>query len=237
MGETTDSRALEAKDALRVERNSQTLTQQVVEGLRNAIRSGRFEPGQRLVERRLCDMTGVSRTAVREALRSLETQGLVVNAPNRGPTVAAVALDEAIEIYEVREMLETRAVELFMKRMTDKDLAALREVMLAMEKARARNEVDAVNDAKQRFYNLIISVSGNRLIARILDQLYGKIALLRNVTMNQDRRIGTAVSELRVMFDAISARDVKAAKRACQRHVQAASSVACGALIERAKVA
>jgi GntR family transcriptional regulator, trigonelline degradation regulator len=237
MGQTTETRTLPAKDALRVERNSQTLTQQVVEGLRNAIRSGRFEPGQRLVERRLCDMTGVSRTAVREALRSLETQGLVVNAPNRGPTVAAVALDEAIEIYEVREMLETRAVELFMKRMTGADLALLHEVMLAMENALAMNDVDAVNDEKQRFYNLIITGSGNRLIGRILDQLYGKIALLRNVTMNQDNRIGAAVSELRAMFDAINARDVKAARRACQRHVEAAASVACAALAERAKLA
>jgi DNA-binding GntR family transcriptional regulator len=73
---------------MRVVRNTVTLRQQVLEVLRSAILNFQFKPGDRLIERELCEMTGVSRTSVREALRHLESEGLVQNLPNKGPMVA-----------------------------------------------------------------------------------------------------------------------------------------------------
>jgi len=83
---------------MRVVRNTVTLRQQVLEVLRNGILSFQFKPGDRLIERELCEMTGVSRTSVREALRHLESEGLVQNLPNKGPMVATVTAAEAREI-------------------------------------------------------------------------------------------------------------------------------------------
>src|SRR5438552_16463065 len=91
---------------MRVVRNTVTLRQQVLEVLRGAILNFQFKPGDRLIERELCEMTGVSRTSVREALRHLESEGLVQNLPNKGPMVATVTADEAREIFEVRRVLE-----------------------------------------------------------------------------------------------------------------------------------
>lgn len=216
--------------ALRVDRENQTLTRKVSEGLRNAILSGQFEPGQRLVERVLCDMTGVSRTAVREALRALEAEGLVINVPNRGPTVTSISQKEAEDIYTVRSLLEVKAAELFMEKMTDEDLAVLGRTLTEMEAAHAKGDLELVNIWKKKFYAKFVGECGNEIISRTLDQLYAKISVLRHMTMAQHNRTGAAIGELRMIYDAMAARDVKAAKRACLRHVAAAASVALEAL-------
>ena len=91
--------ASEIHSSLRIKRQTTTLRQQVLEALRNAILDFQFKPGDRLVERELCAMTGVSRTSVREALRHLESEGLVENVANRGPTVATLTVEDARQIY------------------------------------------------------------------------------------------------------------------------------------------
>ncbi|MBO0891831.1 MAG: metal ABC transporter permease [Acidothermales bacterium] len=112
---------------LRVAAIAAPLRTQVVRNLREAILDRRFTPGQRLVERELCELTGVSRTTVREALRQLETEGLVVLVPNQGPVVATMSLDEARDVYDVRGVLEALAASRFAASATDeqvRDLAA-----------------------------------------------------------------------------------------------------------------
>ena len=90
---------------LRIVKERQTLQALTTQKLRDAILTGHFKPEQRLVERDLCEQTGVSRTSVREALRHLESEGLVERRPNEGIFVASVTLEEARQIYEVRAAL------------------------------------------------------------------------------------------------------------------------------------
>src|SRR5260370_22031670 len=78
----------------------------VAQKLREAIMSGTLKPGQRLVERELCEMTGVSRPSIREALRLLEADGLVNTVPHRGPMVSTISLEEAKQLYAARAVLE-----------------------------------------------------------------------------------------------------------------------------------
>jgi DNA-binding GntR family transcriptional regulator len=118
---------------MRVVRNTVTLRQQVLEVLRSAILNFQFKPGDRLIERELCEMTGVSRTSVREALRHLESEGLVQNLPNKGPMVATVTADEAREIFEVRRVLEGLAARLFAERAGAPERAALDAAMAALD--------------------------------------------------------------------------------------------------------
>jgi GntR family transcriptional regulator, trigonelline degradation regulator len=210
-----------------------TLTQRVSEELRRAILTGHLVPGQRLIERSLCEMTGVSRTAVREALRGLESEGLVVNVPNHGPTVVSISVEEAKEIYQVRIILETEAVELFMKNMTAQDLEQLAGLMAIMEKACKSGRFQEMNSVKERFYQIIFEGCGNRIIHRTLDQIHSQIAVLRNMTMARSDRPPAALAEIREMFGAIEARDVRAAKRFCRRHVEKASDVALEGLAQR----
>ena len=128
--------------------------------MRNAILEGRFAPGQRLVERNLCELTGVSRTAVREALRSLEAEGLVVNVPNRGPTVARLTRRDAEDIYTVRALLEVKAVELFMQSATAADLATLGDHLEQMEAAHGRGDLELVNTVKKQYYDIFVGGCG-----------------------------------------------------------------------------
>src|SRR4029077_9690837 len=92
--------------SLLVDRPWPRLRERVVEILRSAIRRGQFAPGERLTERKLGMLVGVSRTVIREALRQLEADGLVDNIPYRGPSVAVYSREQVIEIYDVRNALE-----------------------------------------------------------------------------------------------------------------------------------
>src|SRR5687768_10346139 len=85
----------------------------VLRKLRDAILSGLFQPGQRLLERELVEQMGVSRTPIREALRKLELEGLVTTVPYKGPIVTLPTLEDARQLYEVRAALEGEAVALF----------------------------------------------------------------------------------------------------------------------------
>ena len=97
--------AAELQSTLRIE-DVPTVRSMVAQKLREAIMSGTLKPGQRLVERELCEMTGVSRPSIREALRLLEADGLVNTVPHRGPVVSTISLEEAKQLYAARAVLE-----------------------------------------------------------------------------------------------------------------------------------
>src|SRR3990170_1902174 len=99
--------------ALRAVTTPTPLRKQVVERLREAIIEGHLKPGERLRERELCELLGVSRTSLREGLVELEAEGLINNVPNRGPVVAMVSIKAAEEIYQLRAVLEGLAARLF----------------------------------------------------------------------------------------------------------------------------
>src|SRR5215813_3992360 len=105
------------------------LRREIENRLRAAIVGGRFKPGERLIERELCEMLGVSRPSLREALRQLEAEELVTILPNRGPIVAALTVVEAEQLYDVRAMLEGLAARRFAETASDADIAALRQAL------------------------------------------------------------------------------------------------------------
>src|SRR5690606_23430627 len=110
---------------LAVARPVSTLRVQVQEGIRNLILDGQLAPGQRVSERWLMEASGVSRPVLREALAHLEARGLVEYIPNSGMVVARLSKAKAVEIYEIRAMLEGNAAALFAERASDDALAAL----------------------------------------------------------------------------------------------------------------
>jgi GntR family transcriptional regulator, trigonelline degradation regulator len=100
-------------DALRINAHPRRLREEAFERLRDAIIAGHFAPGARLVERELCEAMGVSRTSIREVLRRLEAEQLIVVEPRRGPVVARLTRKQVAEIYEVRAMLEATLLRRF----------------------------------------------------------------------------------------------------------------------------
>ena len=119
----------------RVEKVAAPLRQSVTESIRTAIAVGRLKAGERLPERELCELTGVSRTLVREALRQLESEGLVKVEPNRGPFVARLTRAQAEGIYQVRSELEGLAYQLFAERVSEAQRTALRSAFEQLKQA------------------------------------------------------------------------------------------------------
>jgi DNA-binding GntR family transcriptional regulator len=219
--------------SLRVNRNRVTLRQQVLDVLRNAILEFRFKPGDRLIERELCELTGVSRTSVREALRHLESEGLVQNIPNKGPSVARVTPEEAQQIYEVREALEGLAGRLFAERATAKQADALKAALQKLEGAFATGDRREIVAEATRFYDVFLEGCGNALIRDMIRSLQARVVFLRGTSMSQPGRAPGSLAEMTKIVAAILRRDADAAEAACQEHVRSARAAALDVLQRR----
>lgn len=213
--------------SLRVRQIAAPLRQQVTEMLRAAIGEGTFKPGDRLIERDLCERIGVSRTSIREAFRALEAEGVIETIPNRGPVVSRIDRAQAIEIYELRGLLEALASRRFAEQGTTDQRAALatayRDLVAAMRDGPTAGRLMA----KKRFYDVLLEGSGNAELAKMLQPLQGRISLLRAATLGDPDRVEHSIAEIAAICDAIMARDGEAAWHASLLH----SDNACAAAL------
>ncbi|MDP9365859.1 MAG: GntR family transcriptional regulator [Chloroflexota bacterium] len=212
--------------SLRVDRNIKTLREQAVENLRDAILSQHFPPGARLVERTLCEELGVSRTVVREALRHLETEGLVETVSHQGPVVARVDPNSAQEIYEIRAQLEGIACRASAATATDADLARLERALEHLRRAFADGDMSRVIGATGAFYEIVFLSGGKRVAWSIVQGLNARINHLRWLTLSTPDRDTASFDEMRRIYEAIVGRNPDAAELACKAHVRAAAAVA-----------
>lgn len=217
-----------------VERVAAPLRQQVTDSIRNAIALGHFKPGQRLRERELCEMAGVSRTLVRESLRQLETEGLIEVHANRGPMVTKLSRKQAEDIYRVRSLLEGLAAELVA---TEADDTAVAGLAAAFDQLRVAMQSADVLDrlvAKNHFYDVLIKAADNQAVGDTLRMLNSRITLLRSASLSAPGRTEHSLAELGAVIDAIKRRDAPAAREAVTLHVRNAAIAALGRLEEPA---
>jgi DNA-binding GntR family transcriptional regulator len=222
--------ASEIHSSLRIKRQTTTLRQQVLEALRNAILDFQFKPGDRLVERELCAMTGVSRTSVREALRHLESEGPVENVANRGPTVATLTVEDARQIYEVRSALEGLAGALFAARANEAQRAALVAATRKLEDAFASGDRRRIRQQTSRYYDVLLDGSGNKFVGDMIRGLQARVMFLRSTSMSHPHRAPASLAEMQRITKAIQKRDPKATEAACRAHIEAARDAALAML-------
>ena len=213
-------------DALLIDRTTKTLRQLALEKVREAIFTMKFRPGERLVERALCERLGVSRSVVREVLRHLESEGLVETIPNHGPAVASPDPVKITQIYELRSMLEALAARHCAARATPSDLAALRLALEDVRKGYASADPFAVLAATANFYEVMFRAAGRLVAWELLVSLNGRITHLRARTISTTGRAKDGVAEMQAILDAIEARDPDAAAGASIRHLQNALKLA-----------
>lgn len=211
----------------------QPIRRQVEEGLREAIIKGRFPPGTHLSDRVLCELFGTSRSVVREAVRLLEAEGLIVVLPNRGPFVAFLSASEATQVYEVRAVLEALAGEGFAVRASNEERAELREVFDKLAGALGKSSQDEILLIKKRFYEVLMRGCRNSYVARMLDQLLNRNTQLRATSLSDPKRLPQTIEEVRLVVEAIERRDPRGAWEACRDHVNKAAEVALRILRER----
>lgn len=164
-------------DKLKVNMNEYLPLRDVVfNTLRQAIITGEFAPGERLMEIALANRLGVSRTPVREAIRKLELEGLVVMIPRKGAEVAKITEKDLRDVLEVRCSLEELAAELAAERMSDEAKEAIEKALYTFEKAIISDDNAAIADSDVEFHDSIFEATGNarliQMISNLREQMY-----------------------------------------------------------------
>ncbi len=224
----TGAQAMTDKNIHKIQRHAAPLRAQVLDGLRVAIIDGRLAPGARLTERELTEMMGVSRTVIREALRQLETEGLIANVPNKGPVVRALSLAEAQDLYTIRAVLEGLAARLFVQNAGDAELKRLAQALDVVTGAYERGDAQEVLETKNRFYDVLFEGAGSETLSSMLGTLHARIWRWRALGLSHPRRSGSRSQEsikgLRAILAAIRKRDAESAERLTREEAQAAAA-------------
>lgn len=211
---------------IKVERPTKTLRELALEKVREAIVSGHFKPGDRLVERDLCAQLGVSRTIVREVLRHLESEGLVANLLNKGPIVALLDPGEARQIYEIRGALEGMAARLCAERGDPSIVSALEEALHGIRRAYGEKDMGGVLTHTSAFYHALFSKVDRQVAWGIVNLLTVRINHLRSMTIKTDNRHVEGPAQMERIIEAIRQGDGEGAYRAAMDHVDSAAAIA-----------
>jgi DNA-binding GntR family transcriptional regulator len=199
---------------------SRSASAQVVAHVKEAIRSGRLSPGQRLLESELTGRLGMSRGPVREALAQLQVEGFIDVEPHRGARVHQMTRDEMTQVFHVRAVLAADAAKLAAGRIAEGDN---RERLLAEHRRqvalRTNTDLAAYAAANVQFHTLVDEMCGNRLLASLLDQLQTRVGPFLSLAQSRDR--DRLLEHHLQIVEAILAGDGGAAARAMRRHVTA----------------
>ncbi len=201
----------------RIERRS--LHHEVVGRLRGMILQGELQAGERIPERELCDRFGISRTPLREALKVLATEGLIDLLPNRGAAVSRISAEGLREAFQVMGALEALGGELACARITDKEIAAIRQLherMVRHYRAGMLNDYFALN---QKIHEAILAAAENRMLTELYGRLRGQVQRARFAANLSETRWRQAVAEHEEMMVALDARDAEKLGKLLKRHL------------------
>lgn len=196
------------------------LSEAVFRSLCEAIRTGVYQPGDRLREEEVAQRLQVSRTPVRDAFGRLLTKRLVEPGGGRGLTIRRLNMPEVLELYTMREILEGAAARLAAQHISPAEIDSLHEIEEALEaNARSPDEMARLN---RRLHDTVIGAARNRYLDHALQELQDAIALLGRTTFSVEGRPTTAAQEHRDMVAAITSRDPARAEAAARAHIQGA---------------
>ncbi len=198
----------------------QPLREVVCESLREAIRTGKLKPGERLMEIQLSEELGVSRTPVREAIRKLEQEGYIVMMPRRGAYVANMSIRDVNEIFEIRTALESLSNGLAAERITAEELETLQRLLVQIGRYIKEGDMDRIVETDIKFHDLLYQASRNQRLEGIISNLREQLTRFRTLSMSYPGRLEATLEEHRAMVDAIAQGNMEAAQQAAERHME-----------------
>jgi DNA-binding GntR family transcriptional regulator len=187
--------------------------------LKDRIISGTLAPDTRLIELSIAAEFGVSRTPVREALKRLAAENLVLADPARGMVVHAPDADEIEDVFVMREALDGLAARLAAHRVTPSELARLRLIVDSMSDAVANGRREQIVVANQRFHDVIYSAAGNRMLARVASDLRDYVRRFSTLPFASPDRVQHVLAEHEAILKALEKHDPEAAQRASDSHL------------------
>lgn len=196
-----------------------TIQNQVYQYLREEICSGHFAPGQKLQEQALATVCQVSRSPVREALRRLGADGLVEEIPNRGVFVRVLMPKDIEEIYEVRVMLESKAIDRLTPGIMAGAAEEFRRVLEQLRTAFAAGDLPTYTRLDTQLHRLLVSSCGNRLIFDLYDRIDCHIRQFRRYSLLEQKRFADSVTEHERIIRLVLEGNTAAAKEENLRHL------------------
>ena len=201
-------------------RTGMTLTERVYTTIKEAILDLKLQPGSPLVEDELARQLGTSKTPVRDALFTLERDGLVTKIPYKGTYVSEISLRDATEIFELRAVLEGLAARLATDTFGPAEFAEAERLLNTADQARARGDREAASQLGAQFHWLILQQAENRRLKPILAKLEEQLRRLRRLSDLRQGRLEKSAREHRAILDCLRARDPFATEAAMRNHLQ-----------------
>ena len=187
--------------------------------LRQEILTGKLKPGERLMEIHLANKLGVSRTPIREAIRKLELEGLVIMIPRRGAEVAQITWKNLKEVLEVRRALDVLVIELACERMTQEELDTLYKACEKFKAATKTLDTRKIAEADVELHDIIIASTGNRRLTQLLNNLAEQMYRYRFEYLKDATQHEMLVQEHYEMYQSILNKDKESAAKAVCKHI------------------
>ena len=187
--------------------------------LRQAILKGELAPGERLMEVQLADRLGVSRTPIREAIRKLELEGLVIMIPRKGAEVAKISEKSLRDVLEVRRALEELAVELACHRMNDEILAELKCAYRTFASVINSKDLTLIAQRDEEFHDVIYKATDNNKLVQMINNLREQMYRYRLEYIKDEGKRQMLVEEHATIIDTLKNGDVENAKVAIREHI------------------
>lgn len=199
-----------------------SLRNKVFKYIKAQIINGNYSPGESLVESKLAEDLGVSRTPIREAIRLLELEGLVETTPNKGAVVLGITRKDVEDIYAIRQLVEGLAARWAAENITEHDKKEMQKILDLMEFYAQRGNIDEVADLDNEFHHAIYKASGSKILNLTLSNLHQYVQLARLESLKIPNRPEKTIAEHRAILDSFQAGDPDRAEAAVTEHVRQA---------------
>ncbi len=199
-----------------------SLRNKVFKYLKSHILGGDYKPGESLVESKLAEEMGVSRTPIREAIRLLEVEGLVETVPNKGAVILGVSEKDVEDIYAIRQLVEGLAARWATKNMTEEDKHELQNIIDLMEFYSHKEDLSELAKLDNQFHQIIYDASGSKILNLTLSNLHQYVQLARLRSLKVPCRLSHTISEHRNILKSFLENDPAKAEAALADHVKKA---------------
>lgn len=200
-------------------KGSKSLTSMIFEKIREDILVGEYISGEKIVEAKLAEEFGVSRTPVREALKQLELDGLVDNIPNRGVIVKGISKQDIDDIFAIRIAIEGIAAKWAIERMEESDLEKMKEIFELMEFYTFKKDVDKIAELNTKFHEIIYNATKSRYLEHVLTDFQFFMKTTRYKSLSSPGRMESTLEEHREVLDAFMHKDIDRAVKAILEHI------------------
>lgn len=199
-----------------------SLRYKILKYVKAQIINGSYKPGESLVESKLAEELGVSRTPIREAVRLLEQEGLIETIPNKGAVVVGVSSKDVEDIYAIRQLVEGLAARWAVEHMSDQNKKEMQKLLDLMEFYAQRGDVDEIAYLDNQFHHIIYEASGSKILNITLSNLHQYVQLARLESLQIPKRLDKTLSEHRAILQSFLDNKPYDAEMAVAEHVRQA---------------